>query len=115
MLTAQNNSFSDEDKRKVWNKGEIVPDYNKDLYRKDIAGAWIAWVSYGDTSNELGLGWEIDHVKPESINGTDDINNLRPLQWKNNRTKSDDYPIWVSDITSDGKKNIKKRGYHSEL
>jgi len=47
---------------------------------------------YGDTSS--GHGWEIDHVYPASKGGGDELNNLQPLQWSNNRSKSDHYPQW---------------------
>ena len=45
---------------------------------------------YGDTNSEHG--WEVDHIVPVALGGSDELNNLQPLQWKNNRTKSDTYP-----------------------
>jgi 5-methylcytosine-specific restriction endonuclease McrA len=44
---------------------------------------------YGQTTQ---FGWEIDHTRPVSKGGTDDLANLQPLQWENNRHKGDDYP-----------------------
>ena len=34
-------------------------------------------------------GWEIDHINPVSNGGTDNIDNLQPLYWKNNADKGD--------------------------
>ena len=59
--------------------------------RKDGCGAWIQWNLHGDTT-ENGSGWEIDHFKPVAKDGGDELSNLQPLQWQNNRKKSDDYP-----------------------
>jgi 5-methylcytosine-specific restriction endonuclease McrA len=39
-------------------------------------------------------GWEIDHIVPVSLGGSDDLDNLQPLWWKNNRRKGDNYPWW---------------------
>ncbi|MGQ1948716.1 HNH endonuclease signature motif containing protein [Geofilum sp. OHC36d9] len=83
--------FNDNTKRQVWNKAQIVPGVNSNTRRKDICGAWIEWNNYGDTTED-GTGWEIDHIKPVAKGGNDLLSNLQPLQWQNNRKKSDDYP-----------------------
>lgn len=100
--------FTDEQKLKAWRKASSVPHYDSDRYRKDVAGAWIEWGKYGDTDSELGLGWEIDHRKPLAKGGTNDDSNLRAMQWRNNRSKDDDYPVWDSLITSEGNHNTEK-------
>jgi 5-methylcytosine-specific restriction endonuclease McrA len=46
------------------------------------------------------FGWEIDHIKPLSKGGTDDISNLQPLQWENNRHKADDWPDFECKVRS---------------
>jgi hypothetical protein len=66
---------------------------DKNKKRKDACGAWIEWPKYGETTNG-GTGWEIDQVKPVAKGGTDDLSNLQPLQWENNRHKGDNYPNW---------------------
>lgn len=79
-------------------------------YKKDITGAWMDREKYGQTT-QLGEGWEIDHIKPIAKGGTDDISNLIPLQWENNRSKSDNYPDWTSVVSSQGMHNVYKKQY----
>ena len=81
----------------VWNKGAVVPGYDPARLRKDQCGAWIARDEYGQTTN---LGWEIDHVKPVVAGGPDDLWNLQPLHWENNRGKADEYPSWSCSCTA---------------
>jgi 5-methylcytosine-specific restriction endonuclease McrA len=71
----------------VWAKGTVDPNNDPQKYRKDQCGAWIAWSAYGNRDSEYG--WEVDHIKPESNGGTDELTNLRPLQWQNNVSKQD--------------------------
>lgn len=75
----------------VWNKGIVVPGVDPNKRRKDSCGAWMDRDQYGIT-NEHGIRWEIDHIKPVARGGSDDIANLQPLQWENNRAKSDNLP-----------------------
>ncbi len=99
-------NYSEQKIQQVWERGIKVNGYDENLYRKDICGAWIKKEEYGN--RESAYGWEIDHFKPKSLGGTDDLLNLIPLQWENNRTKGDDYPEFNSSITAEGEKNIKK-------
>ena len=78
-------SFSDSIIQKVWEKGRVVPNNDPNIWRKDECGAWIGVRYYGDRNSQYG--WEIDHIKPESQAGGDELSNLRPLQWKNNVSK----------------------------
>ena len=81
-------AHSDDKLDKIWEKGDKVRGKNSNLYRKDSEGKTIYKSSYGKTSN---MGWEVDHKKPRSKEGTDSIRNLVPKHWKSNRSKSDKY------------------------
>lgn len=87
----QGNQWSEELIREVWNKGQVIPGFNPDKYRKDSCGAWMQFDKFGYIS-ENGVGWEIDHIKPVSKGGTDELSNLQPLQWQNNRSKNEEFP-----------------------
>lgn len=73
---------------KVWEKGKEIRGKDTDAWRRDAEGNKIRKGSYG-TQGEFG--WEIDHKKPVEKGGSDDLRNLRPLHWEENRKKSDKY------------------------
>lgn len=91
-------SFSEQDKINVWCKAQIVPGYNAAVIRKDTCGAWIKFAEYGNTSSQYG--WEIDHIYPAALGGSDLLSNLQPLQWKNNRHKSDSVGVSFCQISA---------------
>ena len=109
MLVDNNKNFSKEELLEIWSKGNIVPNYDPAKFRKDRVGAWMSWSDYGQTDNELGLGWEVDHIVPLANGGADVSNNKRPLQWRNNRAKSDNYPEWISEIDSSENRNVYRK------
>lgn len=73
----------------VWSKAFMKQGWDPNVYRLDAFGAIIQRSEYGNTDSEANYGWEIDHIVPESRDGSDDLSNLRPLQWMNNRAKAD--------------------------
>lgn len=74
----------------VWNKGEVIDGYDRNTWRYDMCGKPMKFSEYGNTNSENG--WEVDHIKPVAKQGSDDLLNLQPLQWDNNRRKGDTYP-----------------------
>lgn len=88
-------TFDDATIEAVWRKGQIEPLYAG--FRKDVCGASMQRTKYGLTEQ---WGWEIDHIKPVALGGSDDLSNLQPLQWENNRTKGDEYPQRTCKIRS---------------
>ena len=71
----------------VWEKGNSIPGKDKAVWRKDIVDKKIKYSEHGNTKSIYG--WEIDHIKPTALKGTDDLRNLQPLYWRNNRKKGD--------------------------
>ena len=60
--------FADSTVNAVWNKGKPIDNYDRNVWRYDMCG------------------------KPVAKGGSDDLSNLQPLQWDNNRKKSDTFP-----------------------
>ena len=86
--------FKDVEKRsQVWEKGELIgydPEDGEEV-RTDAYGSPMKRGHYGRTDSDYG--WEIDHIIPVKLGGTDDLRNLQPLQWENNRRKSGNFPV----------------------
>ena len=75
----------------VWEKATKIRGDDPNKKRKDACGKPIIKSKYGQ---KVPTGWEIDHKNPVSKGGTDNLRNLQPLQWDNNRSKGDTYPNW---------------------
>jgi len=105
--------ITDELKLEIWSKATFVAGYDPDVIRKDACGAWIIFDKYGDKDSIFG--WVIDHIYPANklrernipIECIDNSLNLRPLNWLNDKSKKDDYPIYHAAVVSEGVKNIR--------
>lgn len=95
-------SFSLTDIQSIWEKGQIVPNNDPNVWRKDQCGAWIGRQSYG--IRNFQYGWEIDHIDTNTDNNS--LSNLRPLQWENNASRQDDR--LSCPITANDTKNVRR-------
>lgn len=66
----------------VWEKGTIIPGYDHNRWRRDAYGNNISFAAYGNRNSDYG--WEVDHIVPVALGGTDAFSNLRPLHWRAN-------------------------------
>ncbi len=75
---------------KVLDKGTPIQGKNPNTHRRDSFGNEIHKPSFGKSGEK---SWEIDHKKPSSKGGSDNLRNLQPLQTETNREKGDKYPF----------------------
>lgn len=87
--TVSGRAFDEKIIEAVWNKAQIIEDKDPAEYRSDIVGNTIYRGSYG---KQTIMGWEIDHIKPVSKGGTDDLDNLQALNSAANAKKGNIYP-----------------------
>lgn len=119
MIIRRNISMKDKDgnwtpraKQLVWRKAPYVDINHTEYGKKDSCKACIKEECYGDRNSDYG--WEIDHIIPESIlkdagvpqELIDDIDNLRPMHWRNNVQKSDDFLQYGGVVSGVGETNF---------
>lgn len=74
-------SWSNEDKITIWEKGNFITGYEPSKWRRDKYGNEIKWEDYGNRKSRYG--WEIGQINLISNGVVNNIVNLNPLHWKN--------------------------------
>lgn len=100
-------NWTEEEIQKIWEKAQVCPPNDPNVWRKDLCGAWIKRDLHGAASeNEphTSYKWQVDHIKPDSKGGPDTVSNVRPLQWYNNDCRQNNR--LKTRVTAEGTKNI---------
>lgn len=71
-------------KQKVWDSAKPVRGKDPKKYRQDPYGTQMCWNSYGTNGAQ---SWQVDHIKPASRGGSDNIRNLQALNSHVNMSK----------------------------
>jgi len=66
----------------VWQKGSLIPGENPWEWRTDRYGNMIFYADYANIDSVFG--WIVDHIVSLANGGTDNIENLQPVQWEVN-------------------------------
>jgi len=82
---ASGKPFTEEVIEAVWQKARAMG--TSAILRVDAWGWTIVRQDYGNGRSRYG--WEIDHIIPVAQGGGDELANLQPLQWENNRRKDE--------------------------
>lgn len=95
----QRKKFTQADRDYCWSKANKIQGFSTNKYRTDKCGNVIYKSSYG---KRCKYGWEIDHSKPMSKGGTNHLNNLQAMQWKQNNDKGVKYPYKYKEVKRKG-------------
>jgi len=87
--------FSPEVVEAVWQKARTMGI--SETLRVDAWGWTIVRQDFGNPRSRYG--WEIDHIVPVGQGGGDELSNLQPLQWENNRRKDEIQGIAQARVT----------------
>jgi hypothetical protein len=66
----------------------------------DFAGWEIRKGAYGQSGSRFG--WNIDHILPKSVGGTDDIKNLQITHMDTNAERGNRVSFWLEDVPING-------------
>lgn len=96
--------FDKETILKVWNNARPYGHLDPAQYRIDECGALMRFRDRGNRNSNYG--WEIDHIVPVSKGGTNELSNLRALQWDNNASRHNGK--LHNKIYFNGKRNVER-------
>jgi len=71
----------------IWRKGHPIDGYDPNKWRRDDFGKAMKYGEYGNRDSDYG--WEKDHIKPKADGGSDNLENLRPLNYKSNLARNE--------------------------
>lgn len=66
----------------LWISAKPILGMDPALWKSDDFGSWMYKADYG--KRDSTFGWEVDHIKAKALGGSDDLSNLRALNWRNN-------------------------------
>lgn len=79
--TPGHNNFNHTDMGDVWaSVGECAG-------REKCIDPWGREIHRNEYGKKTEFGWNIDHVRPISYGGSNELENLQPLHWKTNKEK----------------------------
>ena len=73
-----------EKAKTLFYKAKEIKGKDPKIYRQDPYGNCMYLHSFG---KRTPMGWEKDHINPQSKGGTSSIRNLQALNWKVNASK----------------------------
>lgn len=88
----------------VWLKGKVEHGVDPREMRRDRCTAWIKRHDYQNPHSNFG--WTIDHIRPPSQGGGDDLDNLQPLHIENHASKVKG--IGDCPVRANGQKNVRR-------
>ncbi len=68
----------------AWTRCRTLPGRSPQDWRVDDDGTIIRRANYGVQGE---YGWEVDHIRPLALSGTDTLDNVRALHCRNNRSR----------------------------
>ena len=77
-------SYSEREKRSVWNKAPTMPGLDPNVFRRGPHGETLRYDHHG--KHELLTGWDYGHILAKSLGGNDRLSNLRPERCSINRS-----------------------------